>query len=143
MQMKKFILTISAVVILLTGCSTSSPANVAGCYVATLQKDRYLLDITSHNGETIEAAVAFKNYEKDSSIGTLVGTFDGEILFGVYTFQSEGMTSRRELTFKYDDGGWYSGYGPVEVNGDFESLVRPLDITWDTSYKYLSQKVCE
>jgi hypothetical protein len=132
-----------AVLMLLTSCSSSARENIAGCYVATLQKDRFILDITSHSGENIEASVAFKNFEKDSSTGTLVGTFDGEILFGIYTFQSEGMTSRRELTFKYVDGGWYSGYGPVEVNGDFESFVRPLDITWDTSYKFLSQKLCK
>lgn len=141
--MRRSLSVFLALLFLVTSCSASSSENIAGCYVATLQKDRFILDITSHSGENIEASVAFKNFEKDSSTGTLVGTFDGEILFGIYTFQSEGMTSRRELTFKYVDGSWYSGYGPVEVNGDFESFVRPLDITWDTSYKFLSQKLCK
>lgn len=109
---------------------------ITGCYVATLSKDKYSLHITRQNGIYISADIAFENAEKDSSQGAFYGKFSNEILSGTYFFSSEGMSSRRELFFKRERKSFYSGFGPVEVEGDFERLARPLALTWDKSYRY-------
>lgn len=109
---------------------------ITGCYLASLSKDKYSLRITHQNGIYVSAEIAFENAQKDSSRGAFYGKFSDGILSGTYFFSSEGMNSRRELFFKRDGKGFYSGFGPVEVVGDFERLVRPLALTWDKSYMY-------
>jgi hypothetical protein len=138
--------------IALSGCGESKPASpeptptikhVAGCYVATLKQDKFILNITSQNGDAVSANVAFNNFEKDSSHGTLKGTFDGTILSGTYTFQSEGVTSIRDLFFKYANGGFNLGYGPYkDSDGTLAKIPLPADIKWDMSYTYSPSDIC-
>ena len=150
---QKFALGISLLAVaLLAACgeskNTTTPTtptitHVVGCYVATLKQDKFILNITSQNGDAVSANVAFNNFEKDSSHGTLKGTFDGTILSGTYTFQSEGVTSIRDLFFKYANGGFNLGYGPYkDSDGTLAKIPLPADIKWDMSYTYSPSDIC-
>lgn len=117
--------------------------NVKGCYVANANGDIFVLDITYHDNATVTANMGFKPYQKDSSKGLFVGTYENGILHGIYTFESEGMESERELYFKEDEGSFLPGNGPVEViDNKLERFQRPLSLKWDTEYRYAPGEEC-
>ena len=117
-------------------------ANIAGCYVGKLAKDRYVLSITEQIGINIKANIAYLNYQKDSSNGTFVGTYRDGILNGIYSFRSEGMDSRRELFYRQVNKGFIPGYGPIEMIGDEERMKRPLNLKWNSSFVFLPSTNC-
>lgn len=77
---------------------TTSP--ILGCYVHILAKDVYTLKINSLDDNNFAGNLQFKNFQKDSSKGTYVGTFINNILKGEYAFQSEGMDSVTQVQFQ-------------------------------------------
>ncbi|MEI9907029.1 MAG: hypothetical protein WDO06_03180 [Actinomycetota bacterium] len=122
--------------------NSSKEDSVLGCYVAHLAQDRYTLEITSQVKSAVMANIAYENFEKDSSKGTFVGKYTSGVLSGMYTFTSEGMNSQRELFFKRDGKDFLAGFGPVTSSGDTEKFTRPLQLTWDQSYRYVKSKDC-
>ncbi len=120
----------------------ATKVSVVGCYVAHLAKDVYTLEITSQVKSAVKANIAYKNYEKDSSKGTFVGNFNSGILSGMYTFTSEGLSSRRELIFKRDGQDFLPGFGPVATSGNTEKFILPLKITWDQNSRFVKSKSC-
>lgn len=117
-------------------------ANIIGCYVAKIAKDRFILDITEKNGKEVKAKIAYLNFEKDSSTGTFVGTYEDGILDGIYSFRSEGMDSRREVIYRQVKNGFISGFGPIEMVGSLEKLKRPLDLTWNSTFFFVPSSDC-
>jgi hypothetical protein len=121
----------------------AAAANVKGCYFAEANNDLFIMDLTYHDNSTVTGNLAYQPFQKDTSKGSFVGTYENGILHGVYTFTSEGMDSERELYFKRDGQGFLPGSGPVEViNNKFEKLQRPLQLKWDSEYKYKPGEEC-
>ncbi len=67
----------------------------------------------SENGNQIRLSANFTNgiaygnldyewAEKDANHGTIEGQFRGDTLVAIYTFQSEGLTSKRQVVFLFD-----------------------------------------
>ena len=116
--------------------------SVVGCYEARLGKDLYSLAILSQVGETFEGTLSFKNFEKDSSSGPFKGTYIDGILFGEYSFQSEGMDSLIQVLFKKSADGFVRGYGKMNEAGD--RFANLNDITYDLSAVFeLSIQGCQ
>jgi hypothetical protein len=116
---------------------------ITGCYVATLGSDRYEMNLTQQNNSRVSGRIALTPAQKDSAQGTFQGTYENGRLHGIYTFNSEGVTSERELYFKRTDDGFIPGYGPVEViDNKFEKLARPLQLKWDQKVKYQPASDC-
>ena len=129
-----FKITVAILVVLIIGASVfylkemSTPIveqppisvekSVVGCYEAKLGKDLYSLAILSQAGEAFEGTLRFKNYQKDSSSGPYKGTYIDGILFGEYSFQSEGMDSVIQVLFKKSADGFIRGYGKMNAAGD-------------------------
>ena len=88
--------------------------SVLGTYVAHLSKDIYTLKISSQEGESIKGELDVNNFEKDSSTGTLSGTYKDGILLADYTFKSEGTVSVNQVIFKKTADGFVRGYGDVD-----------------------------
>ena len=121
----------------------AAAATVKGCYFAEANNDLFIMDLTYHENATVSGNLAYRPFQKDSSKGSFVGTYENGILHGVYTFTSEGMDSERELYFKRDSKGFLPGYGPVEViNNKFEKFLRPLQLEWDKEYKFFPGEEC-
>ena len=70
------------------------------------------------NGQDVSGKMSFDNFEKDGSSGTVSGKVNGNVIELLYSFQSEGMNSVRELFFKMQDGKLISGIGPIGMRGD-------------------------
>ncbi len=138
----KIVLAITTVIIvgLFVYYQKSLEDSIVGCYVAHLAKDVYVLDITSQQGELFEGNLNINNYEKDSSTGTLDGTYKKGILLADYTFLSEGVVSVGPVVFKKTGDSFIRGYGPTNETGDRFSDTNP--IKFDSSVVYYPSKSC-
>ena len=105
--------------------------SVLGCYIAGTPKDVYTLHIQSQEGEYASGTLVFKNFEKDSSSGTFIGTYKSGILLGDYAFQSEGLDSVIQVIFKKSGENFVRGYG--EVNAEGNRFIDLNNITYDSS----------
>ena len=105
--------------------------NIVGCYVSRTGRDVYTLNISEQEGDEVYGKLAFKNYQKDSSSGTLDGTYKDGVLLGEYAFQSEGMDSVNQVAFKRSGSDFIRGYG--EMNSEGDKFVDPSALTYDGS----------
>ena len=117
--------------------------NIVGCYLASPNSDLFVMDITYQDNTTVTASLALQPFQKDSSAGSFVGNYENGILHGIYSFESEGVASERELYFKRDGDGFLPGTGPVEViDNKLERFQRPLQLKWDEQYRYSPGEDC-
>jgi hypothetical protein len=114
--------------------------SIKGCYIAYLAKDVYTLSVLSQDGESFDGKLSFKNFEKDSSSGTYVGTYKNGILLGDYSFSSEGMNSVMQVIFKKSGNNFIRGYG--DLNGEGTRFSDLNKITYDNSQVFEAQKDC-
>lgn len=104
--------------------------DIKGCYATEPSRVDYRIAIQSQEGGNVSGTLSFRNFEKDSSKGTFVGTYKDGILLGDYTFQSEGMTSVMQVIFKKSGTDFIRGYGQMNADGTkFSDLSR---ITYDS-----------
>lgn len=116
--------------------------SIEGCYVAKLARDIYTLNIQSEENGKVSGIVAFNNFEKDSSSGTLDGTFVDGILTGNYIFDSEGLRSNRQLIFKKVGDTFIEGFGPVKVIDDKEYFDPISAVNFDSKSTFVKSKDC-
>ncbi len=109
----------------------SEGSEIEGCYAAITGKDVYTLDIQSVDEGRVTAFLSFKNFEKDSSSGSLVGTYANDILLGDYSFESEGMSSVRQVIFKKTPDGFIEGFGPVTYSGNRSAFADITDVSYE------------
>lgn len=99
--------------------ATEKPSSLlqTGCYSYNANNNAINLEITSvENGVTGTLTYALDG--KDSNSGTFVGKLEGNKLFGVYTFTSEGVESKREVAFLVKGNQLIEGYGELTESGD-------------------------
>ncbi len=114
---------------------------ITGCYIGKLAKDIYYLNILSQSDNAVTASIFYNTFEKDDSTGDFAGSYTNGILDGLYTFDSEGTTSDRELIFKGSSNGFVAGYAvPDPVNGAY--FFRPLSVSWDKQFSFLPATGC-
>ena len=71
--------------------------------------------LTTHiDGTSIAGSLDYSFYEKDKNRGTIDGEIRDNMIIAEYTFQSEGVTSKRQVVFKNTDEGWKEGYGEMK-----------------------------
>lgn len=101
--------------------------DIRGCYISALAKDVYTLKVDTQEGENFSGTLQFKNFEKDSSSGTYIGTYVDGVLSGEYAFQSEGLDSKVNTRFKKVGEAFVRGIesenGDVTFNGDTAGSV--------------------
>ena len=116
--------------------------SIAGCYVMKTGKDVYTLVVESKDGKNVTGKVAFNNFEKDSSSGSFTGTLEGNILLGNYLFDSEGMSSNRQLAFKLVDGNLIEGFGDVKFEADKEVFKDISTVTYNPQFTFGKSSGC-
>jgi len=107
--------------------------SIVDCYKATIGKDVYSMKIDSQDGLSVEGTLLYQNFEKDSSSGTLRGVYDGIMLFGDYSFNSEGMSSIVQVALKRTPDGFVRGFGPTQTVGNKEMLTDTTTLSYDNS----------
>lgn len=97
--------------------STNTSPDLNGCFVSVIKRDTANLKLNINNGE-VSGSLVYDRFEKDGNIGTIKGKMQDSIIIADYTFQSEGMTSVREVVFKIQDEKLIEGYGDIVMKGD-------------------------
>lgn len=94
----------------------AQPFVLTGCYEMTLKKDSAFLDLQVVD-TFITGSLTFNFFEKDKNSGTLKGVLRNDRIVADYTFQSEGVTSVREVIFMIEDGTLLQAYGELKEQG--------------------------
>ncbi|WP_157805278.1 hypothetical protein [Confluentibacter citreus] len=87
-----------------------------GCYSYNGNNSSITFEITKIN-TTITGNLNYHLAEKDANMGTFEGLLIDDIILGDYTFESEGVSSRREVIFKITNGQLFEGYGEMDDEG--------------------------
>ncbi|MES2431596.1 MAG: hypothetical protein V4556_11705 [Bacteroidota bacterium] len=83
------------------------------CYATTGSKDSVFLKVEAFPN-VVTGNLSYKIFEKDSNKGTIDGVMRGDTLIADYTFNSEGMSSIRQVAFLIKNNTATEGYGEVE-----------------------------
>ena len=117
--------------------------NVTGCFAATVGNDLLVLKLQQEDRNLVYATVGFYWNAKDSNEGTMIASYRNGILTGIYdATTSKGASFKSELFFKGDKSGFVKGTGPTEMVNKVEQLMRPLNLKWDETYKYVPSDKC-
>lgn len=100
------------------------------CYTGATGKDSVFISLDDNLG-TITGKLRYENFEKDSSFGDVMGTQNGDTLKLNYTFQSEGMTSDREIYFLKKEGNLIEGIGDHKVEGKKDLYANTANLKYD------------
>ncbi|MCX2681674.1 hypothetical protein OOZ15_17105 [Galbibacter sp. EGI 63066] len=111
-----------------------------GCYAYNDNNNNAVnLEITSlENGVTGKLTYALDG--KDSNSGTFNGELKNDKLFGIYTFISEGIESKRDIAFLIKDNQLIEGYGELSESGT--AFVDKSNINY-TSTMPLTKTDCD
>ncbi|MEP6583459.1 MAG: hypothetical protein ABJA90_04310 [Ginsengibacter sp.] len=93
------------------------PEGISGCYSYVLKKDSALLKLNI-SGDKVSGDLTYNLYEKDHNRGTIDGTVQDSLVIADYTFQSEGMTSVRQVVFKINGDSLFEGFGDIDMIND-------------------------
>jgi len=88
-----------------------------GCYVYNDGKNKINFEITQ-TGNHIKGNLNYELYEKDANTGVFKGRLTNDTLLGIYTFNSEGVESSREVAFKVQNKALIEGYGELNEAGN-------------------------
>ena len=100
------------------------------CYMEVAGKDTLFVSLDDNLG-TITGKMRYKNFEKDSSIGDLIGTQNGDTLMLNYTFEAEGTTSEREIYFLRKDGNLIEGIGEHKTESNKDFYANPAQLKYE------------
>lgn len=115
----------------------AKPMVLSGCYQMILKRDTATLHLTVKD-TTVTGDLRYHWYEKDSNTGTLNGVLRNDRILADYTFQSEGVTSVREVVFKIQDSVLLQGFGELtEQKGKvvFQDLNKLQFLTANPFFK--------
>jgi hypothetical protein len=119
-----------------TGVIGAKPIALNGCYQMTLKRDTATLNL-SVKDTTVTGTLRYDWHEKDRSNGTIKGVLRNNSIYADYTFESEGMTSVREVVFKIQDTVLLQGFGALtEENGKIIFQHRD-SLQFDTIHPFL------
>jgi hypothetical protein len=85
----------------------------------------------------VSGTLRYDWHEKDHNSGTIKGVLRNNSIYADYTFESEGMTSVREVVFKIQDTVLLQGFGALtEENGKIIFQHRD-SLQFDTIHPFL------
>lgn len=103
------------------------------CYIRSIGNDTVYAKIENNLG-TITGQLYYKNHQKDSSFGDIIGFLDGDTIKVEYAFQPERETSVRPIWFLIKDKKIIEGIGKYEnldlknaINFDDENIFENAD----------------
>jgi hypothetical protein len=92
---------------------TTAPVVLTGCYQMIMKNDSGWLNLTVN-----DSVVTGDLTEKDSNTGTINGVVRDNMIYADYIFESEGMSSVREVIFKISGDTLIQAFSDlVEKNG--------------------------
>jgi hypothetical protein len=120
--------------------ATQEPATPAPtgpqCYAHISATDTVRLTLQTTQ-PTVTGRLTYRYFEKDRNQGTISGTMHGDTLLADYTFQSEGVTSVRQVALLRRDIGFIEGFGPVAERQGKTVFTQPHALQFDAKYTLL------
>jgi hypothetical protein len=117
-NMKNILQFVVATVILASCQSTATTADPAGCYRMIIKNDTATISLNAQ-ADSVSGSLSYNWYERDDNQGTFKGTIKNDsLIVADYTFQSEGVTSVRQVVFKIQDSVLLQGYGELQERND-------------------------
>ena len=95
------------------------------CYTHAENKDTINMTIVIQD-KNISGELTYKIFEKDRNQGQLNGVLSGDTIIATYTFESEGITSVREVAFLRKENTLVEGFGTMDSTGTHFSSRRGL-----------------
>ncbi len=106
------------------------PSSAQTCYLGTSGKDSLFVTLEDNLG-TFTGKMRYKNFEKDSSSGTLVGTQTGDTLKVTYTYASEGIITDRQIYYLRRNNELIEGTGEYTDGKDGSKYTSTANINYD------------
>lgn len=103
------------------------------CYIGTSGKDSVFLSLKTE-GDKIAGTLSYKFFEKDSNHGSLEGTMQGDTLLANYHFNSEGVSSLREVAFLKKGSTLQEGYGDIEERDGSQKFKSPASLEFGKGF---------
>lgn len=138
----KIILHIIVVVVIIASCqSAPKPADPGGCYRMIIKNDTAIMSLNTQ-GDSVSGSLSYNWYERDDNNGTFKGIIKNDsLIVADYTFQSEGITSVRQVAFKIRDSVLLQGYCELQERND-TSFFRDVNLViFDTKNPF--RKGCQ
>lgn len=88
-----------------------------GCYVYEKNGD-YIAFKPTVDGDKVTGPLVYALAEKDKNTGTFTGQIKGDQVIGIYTFNSEGSESIREMVFQIQGKRLLEGFGEINSVGN-------------------------
>ncbi len=105
---------------------TMAPTLEKGCYIYNENGSMVNMEITKTDNP-VEGNLTYAYAEKDKNTGTFKGEFNDDKLVGTYTFQSEGVESKRQVAFMLKDNQLVEGYGELNEDGTMFKDVNAVN----------------
>ena len=104
-------------------------AQLNGCFISIFKKDTGRLDLHVNNG-LVTGNLSYNRFEKDKNSGTIQGKIQDSLIIADYTFQSEDITTVRQVVFKMVGKNLTEGFGDILINKDGDSAFfkQPLQL---------------
>lgn len=107
-----------------------------GCYTVIRKGDTATLDLQIQDS-VITGQLNYRWAEKDNNSGTIWGIVRDSLLIADYTFQSEGLSSVREVVFKLKGDTLLQGYGELTEQGNKVLFKEKDRLQYDTSFPFI------
>lgn len=124
--MKHTFLTIALFAALIVSCNQEKKADQSTieenksskqCFQHIANNDTVMLSLDIVNN-SVTGSLSYNLYEKDKSIGTIVGEMKGDTLIADYTFFAEGVTSMSEVVFLKRNNQLIQGFGETTTSNE-------------------------
>ncbi len=116
--------------------TATTPIVIAGCYQMTLKRDSATLDLSIQD-TTVSGTLNYIFFEKDHNMGTIKGVLRNDLIYADYTFESEGMTSVREVIFKVSGDTLIPGYGDLTEKDNKIIFVNKDDLHFNDLHPFI------
>ncbi|MBZ4044742.1 hypothetical protein [Flavobacterium hibisci] len=87
-------------------------------------------NVNSH--QEVNGKLSYNLAGKDRNEGTIIGNMVGDTLIADYTFNSEGVSSVRQVVFLQKDGTFIEGYGETVTANDKVSFKDKKKLKFDS-----------
>lgn len=105
----------------------------SNCYAYQEGGDTIQVKLTEAADGSIQGYMLFQLKEKDKNTGTFTGVKEGNLILADYSFQSEGVTSIRQIAFQQTDSTLKEGYGEIIQEGNQQRFKDPKQLDYQHS----------
>lgn len=114
----------------------SSITLMDGCYALFTKKDTATLSLQIQ-GAAVTGRLNYRWAEKDHNTGTIKGHLQDSLLVADYTYESEGLTSVREVVFKLKGDTLLQGFGETSEQNGKMILYQKNKLQFDTNLPFI------